>query len=544
MSEILAVIFPLEIINNIILFFSEKALQTFYDGIFKDPLLQSLVLYRKYRKVKVDCLEQLVEAASFNAPIGTMYLNWKDEYLRFFKVNPSFLSRISDVKLVADCQKAFMILREVMFRKISHFEFKQTKVFDPSLISRDLKLISISFSNFPRPRILNRWPPSLTCLKISGHSNLTLIELPMGLRELSCCNLDLSWNLFPSKLETISLSSISKFASNQVVFPEGLKELKIAYFPDLDIEEFGTRLPRWLKKFTLEFSIGNRISYLKFPDSLEVLDLSCCDISSIKGSIFPMSLVELYLVSNKIEELLKLKFPETLRVLNLNDNCIGTFDHAEFPNLLRELYASGNQLTSLDRASFPDLELLDISVESRLNIKSIRNVKFPSTLKILRARGHSIRDCRRTSFPEGLKELEITVKGKSQRLSFPPELEFLDLTLPESWKSKLSYLELPATLQDLRIENGSCIEFDWKLPLLQKMTLSSIKGRVKVPLSVSRLSLFVRRGEDLKSLVLSQKLDEFQISCHFGHFYDEVITIMRHQQGKEHGWRRRLMLSF
>lgn len=198
----------------------------------------------------------------------------------------------------------------------------------------------------------------------------------------------------------------------------------------------------------------------------------------------------------------------------------------------------------MNRASFPDLELLDISVESRLNIKSIRNVKFPSTLKILRARGHSIRDCRRTSFPEGLKELEITVKGKSQSLSFPPELEFLDLTLPESWKSKLSYLELPATLQDLRIENGGCNEFDWKLPLLQKMTLSSIKGRVKVPLSVSRLSLFVRRGEDLKSLVLSQKLDEFQISCHFGYFYDEVITIMRLQQGNEHGWRRRLMLSF
>lgn len=301
----------------------------------------------------------------------------------------------------------------------------------------------------------------------------------MGLRELSCCNLDSSWNLFPSKLETISLSSISKFTSNQVVFPKGLKELKIAYFPDLDIEELGTRLPRWLKKFTLEFSIGNRISYIKFPDSLEVLDLLCCDIPSIKGSIFPISLVELYLVSNKIQELLKLKFPETLRVLNLNDNCIGTFDHAEFPNLLRELYASGNQLTSLDRASFPDLELLDISVESRLKIKSIRNVKFPSTLKILRARGHSIRDCRRTSFPEGLKELEITVKGKSRRLSFPPELEFLDLTLPESWKSKLSYLELPATLQDLRIENGSCTEFDWKLPLLRKMTLSSIKGRVK-----------------------------------------------------------------
>lgn len=527
MSEILVDIFPLEVIDNIFLFLSEKALTTFCKESIEASVLRSIAISRIRKTISVHSLEGLVEAAKVDAPIGTMHLNYEEEYLPFLKENPSFVASIADVKLVVRCHTGYTVLEEILFRSISQFTVTNARCFDPSLVLRNLNLIEVSCGNDLRK--LDGWPPTLSHLKIRSHGNLTLINLPKNLRELNCEFLDWAMDVFPPKLVKLSFHYIKGFPSNRMEFPETLKELLIRNCSVPDIQKLVTRLPSRLTKLHFDHQIGSKLSSLKFPDSIEVLNLSSCEIESLEGFKFPSSLVSLNLDSNRIRKLENLKFPETLRVLSLSSNTIRTLDFCEFPNLLRELYAGSNHFISMDRANFPELEVLDISTSSRRNIKSIRNVRFPSTLKVLNALGHAIKDCWRTSFPEGLKELRITVKGRPQRMSFPPELEILALTLPKSRKSKFAHLALPETLQKLEITNGRCIEFDWKLPHLQQLILYDFKGHLKVPLTVSWLEVSVMSGKWLKGLSIAHNLEMLDVICEEGCFNDDIDDIIENR---------------
>ncbi|SGZ55671.1 CIC11C00000005153 [Sungouiella intermedia] len=282
----------------------------------------------------------------------------------------------------------------------------------------------------------------------------------------------------------------------------------------------------------LHVKIGSKLSSLKFPDSVEILDLSDCDIESLEGFEFPVSLIELKLQHNRILELKNLKFPERLRVLNVNFNETKTFYRCDFPNLFRELDAYGNCFINLVEVTFPELEVLEISARSKGKIKNFRSFDFPSTLKVLQA-DSAFEDLWRTSFPKGLRELEVTVKGGHHRLCFPSALESLKLTFPKSCKSKFSHLDLPVTLLELEITNGKCIEFDWKLPYLQKLVLKNFKGQIITPPSVESLSISVEIGKWLKGISITQRLEQFEINCLHGQFDKEIDVIIESQSKRK-----------
>lgn len=139
-----------------------------------------------------------------------------------------------------------------------------------------------------------------------------------------------------------------------------------------------------LTTMILHVKIGSKLSSLKFPDSVEILDLSDCDIESLEGFEFPASLIELKLQHNRILELKNLKFPERLRVLNVSFNETGTLYRCDFPNLFQELYAYGNCFINLAEVTFPGLEVLEISAQSKGKIKILGILIFLLLLKCLK----------------------------------------------------------------------------------------------------------------------------------------------------------------
>jgi len=106
-----------------------------------------------------------------------------------------------------------------------------------------------------------------------------------------------------------------------------------------------------------------------------------------------------------------------------------------------------------------------------------------------------------------LRELAIKVRGKPLRLSFPPKLRVLELTFLK--KSKVALLNLPETLEDLTLLNGTYTEFDWKLPHLRKLDLD-FRGRVKIPPSVNNLTIVLPQDkkwrEHWRNIMLTHEL--------------------------------------
>ena len=82
------------------------------------------------------------------------------------------------------------------------------------------------------------------------------------------------------------------------------------------------------------------------------------------------------------------------------------------------------------------------------------------------------------------------------------------LVASTSGTSQCSQIDLPETLLNLEIRST---EVNWKVPFLQKLTLKNCEGRVKVPLSVSQLTVYHRDGKRLEGLEVSQELDECDI---------------------------------
>ncbi|SGZ46812.1 CIC11C00000002188 [Sungouiella intermedia] len=526
MADVLIDIFPLDVVGNIFLFMTKKALRTLCDGLSNDSVLRQHAISEIYKHMRVTTLDQLVEAANDNAHVGTMQLRYTDEFLSFFKGNPTFTSNISNVDILALLPCDYTLVKEIPFQSISRVCLYGLKSFEPSSVPQNVKLLDLNFLFDQSSEKIKEWPPSLTSLNIQGHNDVGLIELPQGLRELSCQVLKGLWELYPPKLAKLELSRLKLFP-NLILFPKSLHELEISACQGLDVERIVANLPPKLKKLCLAYTFGGLASDLEFPDSIEVLELRSCKIESLEVLKFPKSLIKLKLNGNRIKKLENL--PQSLKVLHVPGCPITSFNDCEFPSLLRELYAYGILLTSLDGVTFPDLEILDIEITPKNAgqcIKSLKNAKFPNTLLSLRAYGHHVGDYLETKFPQGLLELEISVKGKPQNISFPPELELLKLILSNGRTSQLSQLNLPATLQELHIENGKCSEFDWNLPDLQNLTLINIKGRVNVPSSVSKLIIRVGVAQWLEGMTISREMDDCQITCRHGNFNEEVTKLI------------------
>lgn len=388
MPQNLLEVFPMEVIDIVLMFLSKRTLATLYDGLSEESVLKPLVFSRMFKHMKVDNLEQLIEAASLDARVGTMHLEYKDEYLSFFQENPAFTSCISDIKLTLPGPCDYTVFNKIPLKNVSHVELKGVKSFDPSRAPRNLKLINLFFDLHPIPMKMEGWPPSLSSLVIQGHNNLTLIELPKGLKELTCSNLQGLCNQFPSGLEKLELILIP-FQNQR--FPNSIKELLIDCRTD-DVGKLLGRLPSKLKKLSLTTTLYGMISSFECPDSVEILEIKHCIIENLGDFKLPKSLVKFILTDNKILNLQDVKYPESLQVLNLNSNGLRTLHNVDLPKQLRELYVADNYFTSLEGVTFPELEILDITTNSVVEIKSMKNAILPSTLKVLKAGGHCIGD--------------------------------------------------------------------------------------------------------------------------------------------------------
>ncbi|SGZ46814.1 CIC11C00000003669 [Sungouiella intermedia] len=546
MPEILVDTFPFEVIDTILLFLSKKALRTFYSGLSQDSELRQLVLSRMYKEIRVEEPDQLVEAVNTNVRIGTMRWNYQEKHLSFFKEYPSLASNIADVKLKVGAPYDYTILEKIPLTNISHLEVTKVKSFKPSLVPRTLKLIELSFLAAAIPMRMDGWPPLLSSLKIVNYNNLSLIELPESLRELTCEDLYEAWDRFPSKLEKLTLHYVKELPLERIDFPELLEELRITRCSVYDIEKLVTRLPQKLKKIYFSEYIADKISSLEFPDSVENLSLKFCNLLGLEGFRFPKSLIKINLNRNDVKKMQNLQYPESLRVLYLEECEITTLDDFEFPSLLRELYLSYNPITSLTGVRFPELEVLDLTTFSATNELSMRNVRLPSTLKVLKANGLVINDYVRSRFPPSLIELEVAVSGNWHSMRLPPSLQSFKLTVPlrkgkrrgkdkaeGEFNDNLSHLNFPTTLQLLIIENGRSIDFDCRLPFLQRLGLHDFEGLVKVPQSVNILSVDVRHAHFLKGIDVSQKLEVCNICCLKGSFNEEIKNLKDYQN--DHG---------
>lgn len=99
MPQNLLEVFPIEVIDIVLMFLSKRTLATLYDGLSDESVLKPLVLSRMYKHMKVDNLEQLIEAASLNAHVAQMEWNFLGGIAPFFDKSPSFTSSISNAKL-------------------------------------------------------------------------------------------------------------------------------------------------------------------------------------------------------------------------------------------------------------------------------------------------------------------------------------------------------------------------------------------------------------------------------------------------------------
>lgn len=524
MSDILLEIFPLEVIDVILLFMPKNALTSFYNILPEGSILVPVVISRLYKRTVVSELDELVKAATLATHIDKLSFTGKYELVMFLKENPSFISKVSFVDIKVWDEAEYSILKDIQFKRYS-LELRGLESFDTSLIPQNLEKIILQFNYDHTLKPIKEWPRSLSKLRICNHQLLHHIELPNTLEELFCHGVNEVWHSFPPKLQKLTIECSNWVPSNELEFPDSLRELLIAYCRLPTVKRIVSKLPMKLRMLKLGENIGSKLSFLRFPDSIETLHLEQCGIETLEGFMFPKSLRELTLDYNRILNMQNLNYPESLVILRLSCNVIENLDCFDFPRLLRELYISENGLVSLDGVTFPELEVLDVSDTLReKTITSLKNAKLPSTLKVLRASGHDVKDWWQTELPEGLEVLEMKDRFHPERIRFPPSLEQLTLELLSSRKFNVSQLNLPQSLQTLEILNGRSDEsFVWKLPNLQKMVLIDITGRVNVPQSVSHLRVRNESAEYLKCLKVSQRLDKCEIYCYRGEFDNDVF---------------------
>ena len=198
--------------------------------------------------------------------------------------------------------------------------------------------------------------------------------------------------------------------------------------------------PPGLTELVLNYCQITSLVGVKFPPSLEVLELHGNNITSIVGGDlkmhgytqfvgvhFPPGLTKLNLSNNQIHELKDAKFPPGLTELDVGHNQIEYLSGVQFPPGLKELHLESNQITSIANGQFPPgLTLLNLADNK---IFSIAGAKFPPGLTTLWLENNKISTLERVQFPPDLTELDLEDNKISSLLgvNFPPNLT--DLTL-------------------------------------------------------------------------------------------------------------------
>ncbi|EMG49541.1 hypothetical protein G210_5665 [Candida maltosa Xu316] len=230
-----------------------------------------------------------------------------------------------------------------------------------NLLLGDNKLTDLSLES------ITQWPPNLKSLRLSSNKIKHINNLK-GLPD-STEVLDLSNNLFTSLL----------INSNQdcFVFPKKLKTLRL---------------------FCCDISIpAHMYNYLEFPDDLQELDLTECNLKSLTFIKFPPSLIKLALSGNKITDLSSYNnldknwsYLQKLQELDLYSNSIEDLVDWLPPPNVKLLHLGVNPIKELSSnwplfdANYNDNLKLNTLSFSSCEVKSVSpDLQIPPALKVL-----------------------------------------------------------------------------------------------------------------------------------------------------------------
>ncbi len=201
--------------------------------------------------------------------------------------------------------------------------------------------------------------------------------------------------------------------------------------------------------------------WISFPESLDTLDISRCDLGSLPVGIpFPKKLKSLHLNNNNLNSLSEdITFPEDLMFLNLSDNNLNSIPKSiSLLKNLKYLYLHNNKFKSLpiDFSFLKKLIILDLSYNE---IKIIpKGIIFPENLEILNLEINKIELLiDGTSFPKNLKTLNLSsndLESLPDKISFPNKLQKLDFD-HNKLKSLPDNISFPESLQKLGLSNNN-----------------------------------------------------------------------------------------
>ncbi|KAF0720811.1 Aste57867_6 [Aphanomyces stellatus] len=143
------------------------------------------------------------------------------------------------------------------------------------------------------------------------------------------------------------------------------------------------------------------VATLSAPN-LKYLDLSFNNLTSIKNTVFPTTLRQLYLFNNPNMSVHKATFPPNLQTLHMHNCGLTSASTATWSPMLDELILANNRISSIGNTSFPpaltSLYVVVSFVRSRSSLRShlgnnlLTQVRanFPSTLQYLYLGGNNI----------------------------------------------------------------------------------------------------------------------------------------------------------
>jgi len=226
------------------------------------------------------------------------------------------------------------------------------------------------------------------------------------------------------------------------------------------------------------------------PPGLTELALNHCQITSLVGVKFPPSLEVLELRGNKITSIaggdskrhgyaqfIRVQFPPGLKKLDLNSNQITSIEGVQFPPGLTELDVGHNQIEYLSGVQFPP-GLKELHLESN-QITSIANGQFPPGLTLLNLADNKIFSIAGAKFPPGLTTLWLENNKIStlERVQFPPDLTELDLE--DNKISSLLGVNFPPNLTDLALSGNPISLLKGISPNVMQLIEPSFPAQVK-----------------------------------------------------------------
>lgn len=363
-------------------------------------------------------------------------------------------------------------------------------------------------------------------------TNLRVLKLTgcIGFENYPC------WELVPACIEVLDLSD---------TLPSAVDTMK-------DFSKFTN-----LKELYMS---GNEISYshtdLKFPDSIEFLDLSRCSIESIHEVRFPKRLLVLDLLRNKLKSIHRPDFPKPMKKLDLSFNGIimldlryNALEEALEIKLLKRLF---NEVSVIDHVQW---RLPSGVVEYHAEFCRPGNLNFDTcnSLEYLNLRGSDLRYASPLRLDSCSNLKYLCLSGSTYTLNnspLPPLLEEANLQKMEL-KEVPSQLSFLPRLRVLNLSGNNITHVDVKLSssvetidmsdnLIESFLLlfwGNVESRLRnLLLSHNRLTEITAESLGFKSNVVYNEVYEFDFSYNEELVMNQELLTILSRSSLQHLW--------